>query len=181
MSPAINIFADLRAVREQRYVSYVASCARYQLLCRNLYGYSSILGERGFYANGYMTLIETKDLQVCFLDVWIAFLMDNLCRVCVCCLCPCSAAPFPFELQPLFRCAAIIGFLATDICLVPWRVYTDSALAPCLVLLVFMDRHYVAGRSSVEGPPVPVRTRQINYCVDCLLCRDCDYCCVDNF
>ena len=48
------------------------------------------------------------------------------------CLCPCSAAPFPFALQPLFRCAAIIGFLATDRCLVPWRVYTDSALAPCL-------------------------------------------------
>ena len=70
------------------------------------------------------------------------------------CLCPCSAAPFPFALQPLFRCAAIIGFLATDRCLVPWRVYTDSALAPCLVLLVFMDTHYVAGRSSVEGPPV---------------------------
>ena len=86
MSPAINIFADLRAVREQRYVSYVACCAQYQLLCRNLYGYSSILGERGFYANGYMTLIETKDLQVCFMDVWIAFLMDSLCCVCVCML-----------------------------------------------------------------------------------------------
>ena len=44
-----------------------------QLLCKNLYDYSSILGERGFYANDYMTLIETKDLQVCFMDVWIAF------------------------------------------------------------------------------------------------------------
>ena len=84
MSPAINIFADLRAVREQRYVSYFTCCGQYQLLCRNLYGYSSILGERGFYANGYMTPIETKDLQVCFMDVWIAFLMDSLCCVCVC-------------------------------------------------------------------------------------------------
>ena len=44
-----------------------------QLLCKNLYDYSSILGERGFSANDYMTLIETKDLQVCFMDVWIAF------------------------------------------------------------------------------------------------------------
>ena len=35
-----------------------------QLLCKRLYEYSSILGERGFYANGYMmTLVETKDLQ----------------------------------------------------------------------------------------------------------------------
>ena len=81
---------------------------------------------------------------------------------CVCmyvCFCPCSAAPFPFALEPLFRCAAIVEFLATDRCLVPWRVYTDSAVAPCLVLLVFMDRHYVAGRSSMEGPPVPVRRK----------------------
>ena len=74
-----------------------------------------------------------------FMDVWIASLMDRVRRVCVCvCLCPCSAAPFPFALQPLCRCAAIIGFLATDRCLVPWRVYNDSALAPCLVPLVFM-------------------------------------------
>ena len=36
-----------------------------QLLCKNLYDSSNILGERGFYANGYMTLIKTKDLQVC--------------------------------------------------------------------------------------------------------------------
>ena len=85
---------------------------------------------------------------------WIA------CVVCVyVCLCPCSAAPFLFALQLLFRCAAIIGFLAADRCLVPWWVYTDSALAPCLVLLVFMYRHYVAGKSSVEGPPVPVRRK----------------------
>ena len=57
-----------------------------QLLCKNLYDYSSILGERGFYASGYMTLIKTKNLQVCFMDVWIAFLMDRVCRVCVCML-----------------------------------------------------------------------------------------------
>ena len=55
-----------------------------QLLCQNLYDYSSILGERDFYVNGYMTLVETKNLQVCFLDVWIAVLMDRVCRVCVC-------------------------------------------------------------------------------------------------
>ena len=57
-----------------------------QLLCKNLYDYSSIPGERGFYANGYMTLIETEDLQICFMDVWIAFLMDRVCPVCVCML-----------------------------------------------------------------------------------------------
>ena len=57
-----------------------------QMLCKNLYDYSSILGERGFYANGYMILTETKDLQACFMVVWIAFLMDRVCRVCVCML-----------------------------------------------------------------------------------------------
>ena len=97
-----------------------------QLLCKNMYDYGSILGERGFYANGYMTHIKTKDLQVCFMDVWIA------CVVCVyVCLCPCSAAPFPFALQPLFRCAAIIGFLATDRCL----VWTAGLLDCCSVTL----------------------------------------------
>ena len=48
-----------------------------------------MITERGFYANGYMTLIETKDLLkylVCFMDVWIAFLMESVCRVCVCML-----------------------------------------------------------------------------------------------
>ena len=57
-----------------------------QLLCKNLYAYSSILGKRGFYANGYMILKKTKDLQVCFMDVSIAFLMDRVCLVCVCML-----------------------------------------------------------------------------------------------
>ena len=54
------------------------------LLCKNLYDYSSILEECRFYANGYMTLIKTKeDFQVCFMDIWVAFLMDRvLCRVC---------------------------------------------------------------------------------------------------
>ena len=57
-----------------------------QPLRKNLYDYSSILRERGFYTNGYMTLIKTKDLQVCFMDVWIAFLMDRVCLVWVCML-----------------------------------------------------------------------------------------------
>ena len=79
-----------------------------QLLCKNLYDYSSILGERGYYVNGYMTPIETKDLQVCFMDVWIAFFMDRVCRVCVWMLVSvqystlslCTAAAFQMRYYP---------------------------------------------------------------------------------
>ena len=66
-----------------------------QLLCKNLYDYSSILGERGFYANGYMTLMKTNTLRSilkCFHNrniytvwVWTAELLDCCDSVLLCC------------------------------------------------------------------------------------------------
>ena len=82
------------------------------VLCKNLYDYSSTWYSRRARLL-CQRLYDTYNLQVCFMDVWIAFLMDRVCLVCVCMLVSvlqvlaCAVRWVPSELSRCFLGSAL--------------------------------------------------------------------------